>query len=205
MNLANESLRKILHLLLILIPICYYDLGKWMTLAILAPLSFVVVGLDYGRRTNVKIHQIFIKIFGPILRPHELEGKKLCGASTVAIAACINFLLFKEEIAITAFMILVISDLAAALVGKAFLSGPFFEKTVNGSLAFFITGLAILISCGVFFESKIWFYLFGLFALFCVTIIEARPSLTKIDDNLTIPLVFSIIMTFFDLIWNYSY
>lgn len=203
--MKKELLRKFLHAFLILIPIAYYELGKWQSLLIFAPATIFIVSLDYLRRHDPKIQMFFIKIFRPVLREHELTGDKLCGASWVGLATCLNFFLFKEEIAITGFAILVISDLMAALIGKSIVSRPFFEKSLAGSAAFFISGLIILFSCGAFFDSRIWFYLFGLFALFCVTIIEARPSLIQIDDNFTIPITFSVVMSFFDIIWNYSY
>lgn len=203
--MKQELYRKSLHLLLILIPIAYYELGKWQSMLIFAPATIFVVSLDYLRRHDPKIQMFFIKLFGPVLREHELVGDKLCGASWVGLATCINFLIFKEQIAITGFTILVISDLAAALVGKSVVSRPFFEKSLAGSTAFFVSGLIILFVCGAIFGARTWFYLFGLFALFCVTIIEARPSLIKIDDNFTIPIVFSVVMTFFDIVWNYNY
>lgn len=205
MNLRNELYRKILHLFLILIPIGYCLLGKWLFLIIVTPICATVVGLDYYRGRNAKIKEIFAKIFTPVLREHEMAGNKLCGASWVAIATCITFFVFTKEVAVTAFGILVISDAAAALVGKAYPSKPFFEKSFNGALAFFFTGLVVLIGCGLIFESRAWFYIFGLLALFSTTIIESRPSFLKIDDNFTIPIVFSCIMGFFDVIWNFSY
>ena len=203
-SLRNELYRKILHFFLILIPIAYCYLGKWTSLIIFASIATMVVSLDYMRRKNPKIKIIFEKIFGVVLRHHELEGDKLCGASFVAIATCVNFLFFKKEIAVTGFSILVISDAMAAIVGRNFSSGQFFEKSIAGATTFFITGLIVLITCGMMFHVKPWFYVFGLLALFAVTIIESRPSLFQIDDNLTIPLGFSIIMTMFDVMWNYT-
>jgi len=203
MSLTNEFYRKILHLLLIIIPIAFCKLGKWKFLMIVAPITTLVVSLDYLRRKNPKIKIIFAKIFAPILRGHELDGDKLCGASWVGLAACLNFFLFKEPIAVTAFTILVICDAMAALVGRTFPSQPFFEKSFNGSAAFFISGFIILLTCGSIFHVKIWFYIFGFFALFCAMMIEARPSFLKVDDNFTIPIVFSSIMAVFDLIWHY--
>jgi dolichol kinase len=204
-SLKNEVYRKAFHILLILAPIAYYQLGKWLSLAIFASIATIVVSLDYARRSNPAVKTVFAKIFGIILREHELAGDKLCGASWVALAACINFLLFSPEIAVTAFSILVFSDAAAAIIGRKFPSRPFFEKTFNGAVAFFIVGLIVVVTCGALYHSRVWFYLFGLFALFSVTIIESRPSLLKVDDNFTIPIGFSVIMTTFDLMWNYSY
>jgi dolichol kinase len=203
--MRQELLRKAVHFLLILIPLTYYFLGKWQSLIIFAILTALLVPLDYARRTSPKLNQIFLKFFSPILREHEKDGSRLCGASWVAMAACVNFFLFKPEIAITAFLILVFSDGIAPLVGKSIPSQPFFEKSLAGSSAFLISGLMVVISCGIFFDSKTWFYLFGFFALFCITVIEARPNLFNIDDGFTVPIGFSAIVTFFDLMWNYNY
>jgi len=144
-------------------------------------------------------------MFGFILRPHEIEGDKFCGASWVAFSTCINFLLFKPAIAVTAFLILVFADAAAAIIGKKFPSQTFFEKTLYGSSAFFAVGLIVLCACGGIYGEKFWFYFFGIFSLCVVTLIEARPSFFKVDDNFMIPISFSVIMTTFDIMWNYAY
>jgi dolichol kinase len=202
MELKNEFYRKSLHFLLILVPIIFCYLGKSLFLLILLPFTALVVGLDYFRKSNYKIREIFLKYFHLILRPHERDGQKLCGASWVALGACVTFLLFKKEIAVTAFLVLVISDALSALIGKAYPSKPFFEKSFNGALAFFISGLMVLIACGLIFDIGIWFYFFSPIALAATTIIEARPSLFKIDDNFTIPIAFATVLTFFDLVWH---
>lgn len=204
-SLRNETYRKCLHILLILVPIIYCNMGKWLSVAIFAAIAAIVVPLDYMRRNNAAVQTIFVKIFGIVLREHEISGQKLCGASWVALAACTNFLFFPAEIAVTAFAILAISDASAAIIGRNFPSRPFFEKTFNGSAAFFLSGLAILITCGIIFHSAFWFYFFGLFTLSVVTLIESRPSLIKVDDNFLIPIAFSVTMTIFDIMWNYSY
>jgi dolichol kinase len=203
--MRRELSRKAAHFMLILVPITYYFLGKWPSLVIFSILATAIISLDYARRTNPQLNGIFLRIFGPILRDSEMDGSKLCGASWVALAACLNFLLFKPEIAITAFSIMVFSDGIAALVGKSMPSRPFFEKSLLGSVAFFLIGVIVIVTCGIIFDSKSWFYIFGFFALFCVTIVEARPSLFAIDDGFTIPIGYSTIVTFFDLMWNYNY
>jgi dolichol kinase len=203
--LKRELTRKAAHFMLILVPLAYYFLGKWPSLIIFASLATIIISLDFARRSNPKLNEMFVRIFGPILRDSEMDGSKLCGASWVALSACITFLLFKPEIAITAFSILIFSDGLAALIGKSVPSRPFFEKTISGSMSFFLIGIIVLLTCGAIFDTKTWFYVFGFFALFCVTIIEARPSLFNVDDGFTIPIGFSVIVTFFDLMWNYNY
>jgi dolichol kinase len=205
MSIISEIYRKLFHLLLLIIPMIYHYYGKWTLLAIFAPITAIFASFDYARRKKPQINAIFVKILKPILREHEITGEKFCGASWVGFATCINFALFKPAIAITAFIILAVSDTLAALVGKSIPSQPFFEKSIAGSSAFFISGAIILFCCGSAFGLHTWFYIFGLFALFCVTTIEARPTLFGVDDNFMIPITFSVIMTFFDIIWNYSY
>lgn len=202
MNIAYELYRKAIHFLLILIPIFYCFLGKWTTLLIIAPIAVFIFTLDHVRKNNPKINQFFLKIFKAVLRPHEYEAQKMTGATSVMLAACITFLVFKKEIAVIAFTILVISDALSAIVGKSIPSRPFFEKSVAGSLAFFVSALIILFVCGASFEVRPVFYIFGIFSIFCVTIIEARPSLTDLDDNFSIPLVFALLMTSFDFMWS---
>ena len=203
--MTKEILRKSFHLLIIFIPLAFYHFGKLHSLMFFAPITGAIVGIDYFRRKNPLIQNIFVKVFAPLLRPHELVGDKLCGISFVGIATCLCFTLFKSSFAITAFMILAIADTAASLIGKAFLSQPFFEKSVAGSSAFMVSGFIVLLSCGTFFHTSIWFYITGIFSLVCTTLIEARPSLFNVDDNFTIPVSFAAIMTFFDLVWGYSY
>ncbi len=204
-SVKHEIYRKLFHFLQLIVPIAYCFLERWISVAILGVAVLSFVPLDYMRRKSPVIQQVFLKIFNIILRPHEKTGEKLCGASWAALSAFITFFFFKKEIAVTAFAILAISDALAAIIGRSIPSRPFFEKSLYGAAAFFLSGLVILIYCGMVFEVKLWFYLFGLFALFCVTIIESRPSLMGLDDNFAIPVSFSLIMTFFDLVWNYSY
>lgn len=202
----NQELgRKLFHLLILLFPFAFYELGRKQTLIIVLPLTLIVVAIDYYRKKNATLQLIFEKFFKVILREKELKGETLCGASWMLLAASSIFLICSAEIAVSAFVILAISDSLAAIIGKSVSSKPFFEKSTAGSIAFYVSGLLVLFVCGAIFDSRLWFYLFGFFALFCATIIEARPSFLGIDDNFSIPVSFALIMTIFDLMWNFSY
>jgi dolichol kinase len=194
--------RKLLHFCLIFIAIFFCYFGKWKTIIILAPITAIVVSLDYMRATNLQINNIFLRYFGKVLKPHEEDGDKLCSVSYTLIATCITFFLFKKEIALTGFLIMAISDGLSGLVGRAVPSVGFFEKTASGSLVFLISAIVILVSCAIHFHMGFWFYLFGFFSVLCVTIIEARPSFLSVDDNLSIPLAFCILMTGFHFMWG---
>jgi dolichol kinase len=201
----SEIHRKLFHMCLIIAPVLYLFLSKTHFLMIILPICAVVIILDIGRGKYPLIKTIADKFFITIFRTHELDGK-LCGVTYVAIAAAITFTFFSKVIALNAFTILAISDALASLIGRKYSNGEkFFEKSVIGSLTFFVSAFLILIIYGISFKEGFAYYLFGFLAVFATTVIEARPSLLKTDDNLTIPLTFSVVMFLFSLIWTYNY
>jgi dolichol kinase len=123
----------------------------------------------------------------------------------MAMAALLVFTLCPKIIAICAFSILAVSDCLAALIGKKITSKKFFEKSVAGSVSFGISAFVVLLISGIFTDQGTGFYLFGILAVFAVTILEARPSLFSINDNFMIPVLFGTIMTFFGFVWGLNY
>jgi len=201
-SIKQELWRKLNHLLIAILPIFYYFFSKTVLLYIIIPVCSLIILVDYYRHKSEKIAKIFNLIFGKVLRDHERDG--LCGATYFSIAAIIIFSFFPKVIAINAFLILAISDSLAAILGKKIRSQPFFEKSLAGSLAFGVSAFLITIINGVILNQKILYFLFCAIATFATTIIEARPSLLRTDDNLTIPLTFSLVLMAFDFIWIYS-
>ncbi len=199
--LLSEIKRKVFHLFILLIPLLFYHYGRKI-LVLFFVVSGLVLAIDYSRRKSFFIQKYFLIIFKPLLRESELEGSRLCSASYLAIATCITFTIFKPSIAIIAFFILAISDAFASLVGKSIKSKPFFEKSFYGSLSFAVTATIIAIAGGVFFKANWSYYIFAIFSALAITIIEARPSLFNLDDNLSVPVGFAMLITFFDLMWN---
>lgn len=199
---TKEIYRKIFHMLLILLPVAYFFYSKKQILFFLLPAAFLVVGLDYLRNKSAFIRQKFSFLFGKIMR--EAEHNELTGASYFMMTACIAVLCFNKIFVITAFTILAISDALAALVGKAIKSQPFFEKSFAGSSAFFLSAMIIILVIAKIFQQNLAFHLFATLAVFATTIVEARPSLFKISDNMTIPLTFCFTMLAFNLIWSFS-
>jgi len=202
----HEVIRKLFHILTIAwLPILYIFLAKKTMLLIIFPIATIIIATDFYRHKIDIIGKVFHSFFSHILREEEFEENSWTGATFVALSAVITFSIFPKNIAICAFLILAVSDCLAALVGKKMTSKEFFEKSVAGSIAFGVSALTILIICGIFAGEGFAYYLFGTFAVFATTIIEARPSFLDLDDNLTIPLSFSTIMMFFALIWGLSY
>jgi dolichol kinase len=202
----HEVRRKLFHICTIaILPIIYIFLQKKQMIAIVLPISSLIIAIDFYRHKSSVINKIFQLCFSSVMRKKDFLEASWTGASSVAISAAITFVIFPKIIAICAFSILAVSDCLAALVGKKIISKEFFEKSVAGSTAFGVSALIILIICGLFTQQSLSYYFFGTFAVFVTTIIEARPSFFNLDDNFVIPLTFSVVMMFFGIVWGVNY
>jgi dolichol kinase len=184
----DELFRKLIHLNSLSIPIVYYFISTETAALILGILAGVALTLDLGRYLHPETGKIFYKIFGFLLREHELDHKKknLNGATYVLISALIGVLIFPKVIFISAFSILIISDSTAALVGRKFGRHKFLSKSLEGTLTFFISACIVILftpKVSGFFEE----YLIGFIASFVGAIVE-NVSSNLVDDNLSIPL-----------------
>lgn len=184
----DELFRKLIHLTSLSIPIIYYFITVETAATILAILAVVALIIDLGRYLHPETGKVFYKIFGFLLREHELDHKKknLNGATYVLISALISVLIFPKVIFITAFSILIISDSAAALVGRKFGRHKFLSKSLEGTLTFFISACIVILftpKIGGFTEE----YVIGFIAAFVGAIVE-NVSFKLVDDNLSIPL-----------------
>jgi len=184
----DELFRKLIHLFSLSIPIVYYFIPTETAAIILGILAAVALIIDLGRYLHPETGKIFYKMFGFLLREHELDHKKknLNGATYVLISALISVLIFPKVIFISAFSILIISDSAAALVGRKFGRRKFLSKSLEGTLTFFISACIVILftpKVSGFFEE----YLIGFIAAFVGAIVE-NVSFKLVDDNLSIPL-----------------
>lgn len=190
----SELLRKSIHLLSLSIPIIYYFITRGLALKVLIPITFFAVVIDFGRHFSPPLKKTFNLLFGFLLREHEIDSKKrnLSGASYVLIAALICIVLFPKVIFITAFSVLILSDIAAALVGRKFGKHKFLSKSLEGTIAFFVVASIVVVFTpkvnGSFLE-----YVIGIIAVAVGTISE-NISYGWADDNLTIPFSISLVM-----------
>lgn len=193
-NYRDELVRKLIHLCSLSIPIIYYFIPRSSAIIILAVFTVFAVILDLGRYFFPGIGKIFYKIFGFLLRKHEVDSKKknLNGATYVFISALICAIIFPKLFFITAFCILIISDSSAALVGRKFGRHKFLAKSLEGTLAFFISASIVVI-----FTPKVEYtaaeYYIGFIAAAVGAIVE-NVSFGFADDNLSIPISVSLTM-----------
>jgi dolichol kinase len=190
----DELLRKTIHLTSLSIPIIYYFISSETAAIILAVLAGLALIIDWTRYLSPDVGKIFYKIFGFLLREHEVDHQKrnLNGATYVLISALVGVLIFPKLIFIAAFSILIVSDSLAALIGRKFGKRKFLSKSFEGTLAFFISACIVILftpKIGNFSEE----YLIGFIAAFVGAITE-NISFKLIDDNLSIPLTVGFTM-----------
>ena len=184
----DELFRKLIHLFSLSIPIVYYFITTEAAAIILGILAALALIIDLSRYLHPTTGKVFYKFFGFLLREHELDHKKknLNGATYVLLSALISVLIFPKVIFITAFSILIISDSAAALIGRKFGKRKFLSKSLEGTLTFFVSACIVVLftpKVSGFSEE----YFIGFIAAFVGAIVE-NVSFRLIDDNLSIPL-----------------
>ncbi|MDO8550779.1 MAG: dolichol kinase, partial [Ignavibacteria bacterium] len=172
-NYRDELVRKLIHLFSLSIPIVYYFISRETAILILGILTSAALFIDLGRYFSPSLGKIFYKIFGFLLRKHEVnhEKKNLNGATYVLMSALICVIILPKVLFITAFSILIISDSLAALIGRRFGRRKFLSKSFEGTLAFFISASIV-----IFFTPKVHYgmmeYVIGFIAAFVGGIIE---------------------------------
>jgi dolichol kinase len=188
-----ELIRKAIHLCSIIIPVVYWYITKPAALALLIPMTVIVLAVDIARYYIAPVESWFTSTFGILLRSHEMnkERKRLNGASYVLLSATLTVLLFPKLIALTSFSTLILCDISAALIGKKFGRHRISSKSLEGTAAFIATGL-LLVLCLPKIEYRGMEYLLGFVAVVCGAIVEALPI--TIDDNLSIPLTVGVIL-----------
>ena len=187
----KEVKRKSLHLSSLWIPCIYYFIDKQPMLILLGVVAAGVVITDIGRHYSRYLQNLFYTLFGDILRPHELQSDRiaLTGASYVMLGSLIVIMLFHKLIAITALVVLMVSDSCAALIGKRYgtklLVG---EKSLQGTLGFILSGWGVVFIVGSLYPVGKSYYITAAAAVCIGALVELFSKKLHIDENLTIPL-----------------
>jgi dolichol kinase len=182
-----EIRRKIVHLLGLAIPIGYSLASKETALTVILCFFLAFLSVDLLRLFHRGTAFLFERfIYAKVMR--EREKSTFMGSTYYLFSSLLTVLLFPKPIAIASILILILSDTFAALVGRGIGRVPIFRKTLEGSLAFFLSALVIVfVYPGVDRFS-------GVIGALGATVIELLP--VPLDDNLTIPFVAGAIMFF---------
>jgi dolichol kinase len=191
---ASELVRKAIHLSSLAIPAVYYFISRESALAILIPIALLFGLSDIARLLIPTFSTFYNRYFGFLLRRHETRRTRprLNGATYVLLSAIICIWLFPKVIVITSFAILIISDSAAALIGRRFGRHPFRNKSFEGTSAFFITAL-LVVAVAPKVDYLVAEYCIGAAAALLGAFVEALSG-DLIDDNLSIPISIGVTM-----------
>jgi dolichol kinase len=193
--MSGEFLRKAIHLGSLSIPIVYAYTDKTTALSILIPLTIFSIGIDVGRHYLPGLRKIVNRIFDRILRAHEKDEKLklLSGATYVLLSATLCVLMFPKLITITAFSILIVSDASSALYGRAFGKHKFFDKSLEGTMAFVVSAWFVVLvtpKAGPQWEE----YVIAAIAAVIGGVFEAASVRLRTDDNLSVPASIAVTM-----------
>jgi dolichol kinase len=189
----SEFIRKSIHLISLSIPTIYFFISKQLALEILVPMFLAFLVVDLARFYHKSVQDWFYRWFGWLLRKHETDHntKRLTGATNILLSAIVCVLIFPKIITVNAFAILIISDITSALFGRRFGRRKFFQKSLEGALAFFVSATVV-----VFLAPKVQGlaleYAIGIFAAAIGAVVEAASS--RIDDNISVPLAIGLVM-----------
>ena len=180
-----EINRKLIHTCSAAIPLLYWF---WLPADVMI-LGLVVINLaffviEYQRLLGTRVGKLLEWLFKPAIRTQE--ATKVTGAAFVFLGNLATIALFPKQIAVPALLVLSISDSFAALIGIPLGKHPIGEKSIEGSLAFFISALAVL----AFFPEIGWSA--KIFGALTGTLVEA--FLKQIDDNIAIPLSVAVVI-----------
>jgi dolichol kinase len=161
MSMKSELKRKSLHLTGLLVPVSCLLFGRDLTLTLIGLAFFIFVVLEPFRiieelRDNIKRRlkiyvdndvmermEVLEKQIDEITRSHERY--RVAAHIYFAAAAFIVVYFFPAEIAIGSITVATVGDALAAIIGKSLGRHRFSNgKSLEGSLAYFLVGVAIL-------------------------------------------------------------
>ena len=186
-----EILRKLFHISTCIFPLSLYYYGKEVCLPyfFICLISFLL--FDIGRQKSVFLNSFFNYFFSKLTRDYEDE--RLTGASYICFSILLITLIFETKIAVVSLLIMSFADPCASLFGQSFGRFKLYDKTLEGSIAFFIATSLTLMFFSIPYANII------IVSLAC-SIVELFSKKIKIDDNLLIPVTGSVILFFLQYI-----
>ncbi len=204
-SLKKEFYRKAIHLSSLWIPLVIYFAETSVSellFAILLLLDLVIEYANYRRLPWAR--WLFARLFARTLREKETvrASFQATGSMYVLAAALMCTVLFSKPIAIISLTVMLISDTAAALFGKAYGTRKLYKnKSLEGTAAFFMSALFVNMICNSIYP----FGVTSVFACLLATFAEMYEDKFGIDDNFSIPLSIGVVLTLSELAGNYAF
>lgn len=175
---TNEMYRKVLHILLGVVPLAYVGfLGREELLRILGAALIVVLVGEILRMRIPFFTRIYGKLFGMFVRKEENES--FTAVSITLLGIILTLFLFEKTVAVYALLVMTLGDSIAALVGLRWGRTPLFDKSVQGTVAFLAVALILaFVTPGVPRMPAV-------VSAVVATLAELLPS--PVNDNLLVP------------------
>ena len=193
-KLKPETRQAIKHLRVLMrpgamaFPILYLYFGKRSVLILLGSLVLAFLSIDLVRLLSKRINVFLFRKGKAFFR--EKERHTFSSATLFLTSSFLTILLFKKEIASLAIIFLTFGDIFAKFAGLEHGKIRVFEKTLRGSLAYFV-------SCLI--GGYLWSLVLPVPTLqivlgsFGAAVTELLPL--GVDDNFSIPLISASVMT----------
>jgi glycerol-3-phosphate acyltransferase PlsY len=166
----------------------YVNFSQAIALTIIGIVGLCFIILDLVRFLNKQTNLVLTTRVKAIFR--KGEEKKFSSMTLFLVAAFITMLLFERTIAITALTFLIFGDIFSKVFGLAFGRHPIFEKTFEGTLAYYG---AVLI-CGVILFTTLHIPL-PILIIGGISAPLVELFSFQINDNFTVSLICGTIMT----------
>ncbi len=195
-SLKKEFYRKAIHLSSLWIPLVIYLAHPGFSVTLFALLLVGDMILEYANfRRYPWARFLFGKLFAKTLRNKETVRARFeaSGSMYVLAAAIVCTILFSKPVAVIALSVMLVSDTAAALFGKAYGSRKLYKnKSLEGTTAFFVSALLINMICAPIYP----FGADSVIACIAATLAEMFEDKLEIDDNFSIPVVVGGVLSF---------
>jgi len=186
----REVRRKVIHLSSIFIPLIFSYVSFTSFIILFCIIFGGWVFLDRQRRSKPQIEALLQRFLGDVFRPEEAHSYS--GATYLGLGVLLTTVFFEHKTAVMALTILAVCDSVASLVGAKYGHIKIGNKSLEGALGFFVSGLVVVCLFVWGFGYKAIFLWENIFALAMATFAELYSERLKINDNLLIPLVFSL-------------
>ncbi len=197
-----ELRRKSFHLAGLLIPFIYYCglhfypnlMTQWRGVLMLSALTAFLWLIEFLRIGSPGFRRLYNIIFGSMLRKSEMTNSnvKFTGTGFFFLGHTICVAAFDPSVATCASLFLILGDMMAAIVGISFGHIKIGRKSLEGTLAMFLTCFTI----GMIF---FWNLELSEYVTFLGAIAAALAELLSpdwLDDNLSVPISAGLAMHF---------
>lgn len=194
--LEFEIKRKIFHFSAIIFPLIYYYIPKFYMIILLFSLTSLILYFDIMRRYSSIIALLIEKYFSVLMRKQEkTNAPKLTGASFMFVGFLVTLVCFPKNLVITSWCILIICDIASAILGMRYGKKIFYGKSLVGAISFFIFSILVSFLCFLWLDYHLEWQIIIITCLL-TTLAEFFSVVIKIDDNFLIPLVYCIVASY---------